>query len=128
MNVDWNPVIHVLDELSDGTHSFLELSYIAPHYKYSFDHISYVKFFCKPKFIAGLTVIIYINTTTANLSYLQLAARQQDCLRLGWLEVKEFYAFLYSQVRECWSIPFQPVQKWHWGIRRCHRFQGGYRA
>lgn len=32
MNIDWNPVIHVLDELSDGTHSFLELSYMAPHY------------------------------------------------------------------------------------------------
>ena|GEM_PF-4789020 len=33
MNIDWNPVIHVLDELSDGTHSFLELSYMAPHYE-----------------------------------------------------------------------------------------------
>ncbi len=32
VDIDWNPVIHVLDELSDGTHSFLELSYIAPHY------------------------------------------------------------------------------------------------
>ncbi len=33
MNIDWNPVIHVLDELSDGTHSLLELSYMAPHYE-----------------------------------------------------------------------------------------------
>lgn len=33
MNIDWNPVIHVLDELSEGPHSFLELSYMAPHYK-----------------------------------------------------------------------------------------------
>lgn len=33
MNIDWNPVIHILDELSDGTHSFLELSYMAAHYE-----------------------------------------------------------------------------------------------
>lgn len=32
MDLDWNPVIHTLDELSDGTHSFLELSYIVPRY------------------------------------------------------------------------------------------------
>ncbi len=33
MNIDWNPVIHILDELSDGPHSFLELSFMAPHYE-----------------------------------------------------------------------------------------------
>ncbi len=32
MNIDWNPVLHVLDELSEGTHSFLELSDMAHHY------------------------------------------------------------------------------------------------
>jgi hypothetical protein len=32
MNIDWNPVIQVLDELSDGTHSFLQLSYMASDY------------------------------------------------------------------------------------------------
>ena len=32
MRMDWNPVIHTLDTLSDGTHSFLELSYIVSHY------------------------------------------------------------------------------------------------
>ena len=25
--MDWNPVVHVMDKLSEGTHSFLELSY-----------------------------------------------------------------------------------------------------
>ncbi|MBC9030885.1 hypothetical protein IAG41_00625 [Sphingomonas sp. JC676] len=33
MQIDWNPVIHILDELSDGTHSFLELSYMVSHYE-----------------------------------------------------------------------------------------------
>ncbi len=33
MNIDWNPVIHILDELSEGTQSFLELSYTARHYE-----------------------------------------------------------------------------------------------
>ncbi|MBO9519782.1 MAG: hypothetical protein J7493_17120 [Porphyrobacter sp.] len=32
MQIDWNAVIHILDELSDGTHSFLELSYMPPNY------------------------------------------------------------------------------------------------
>ena len=32
VDIDWNVAIHVLDELSDGTHSFLELSYMMPHY------------------------------------------------------------------------------------------------
>lgn len=32
MQLDWNPVVHILDTLSDGTHSFLELSYMVPHY------------------------------------------------------------------------------------------------
>lgn len=32
MQVDWNPVVHILDTLSEGTHSFLELSYMVPHY------------------------------------------------------------------------------------------------
>lgn len=30
--IDWNPVVHILDELSDGTHSFLELSYMISRY------------------------------------------------------------------------------------------------
>ena len=33
MNIDWNPVIHILDKLSEGTHSLLELSYMAVHYE-----------------------------------------------------------------------------------------------
>lgn len=33
MNIDWNPVIHILDELSDGTHTFLELNYLSRHYE-----------------------------------------------------------------------------------------------
>lgn len=32
MQLDWNPVIHILDTLSEGTHSFLELSYMVSHY------------------------------------------------------------------------------------------------
>jgi hypothetical protein len=32
MQVDWNPVVHILDALSEGTHSFLELSYMVPDY------------------------------------------------------------------------------------------------
>jgi hypothetical protein len=32
MQVDWNPVVHILDTLSEGTHSFLELSYMMPNY------------------------------------------------------------------------------------------------
>ena len=32
MQIDWNPVVHILDKLSEGTHSFLELSYMASHY------------------------------------------------------------------------------------------------
>ncbi len=32
MNIDWNPVVHILDELSEGTHSFFELSYSQGHY------------------------------------------------------------------------------------------------
>jgi hypothetical protein len=32
VKIDWNPVIHILDELSDGTHSFLEMSYMAHNY------------------------------------------------------------------------------------------------
>jgi len=32
MQVDWNPVVHILDKLSEGTHSFLELSYMVPSY------------------------------------------------------------------------------------------------
>lgn len=32
MQLDWNPVVHILDTLSEGTHSFLELSYMVPHY------------------------------------------------------------------------------------------------
>ncbi|MBY0582369.1 MAG: hypothetical protein K2P68_05545 [Sphingomonas sp.] len=32
MQLDWNPVVHILDTLSDGTHSFLELSYMVRHY------------------------------------------------------------------------------------------------
>lgn len=32
MQVDWNPVVHILDTLSEGTHSFLELSYMVPDY------------------------------------------------------------------------------------------------
>ena len=38
MQIDWNPVIHILDELSDGTHSFLELSYMVPNY----DRVAFV--------------------------------------------------------------------------------------
>ena len=30
--MDWTPVVHVLDKLSEGTHSFIELSYMASHY------------------------------------------------------------------------------------------------
>jgi hypothetical protein len=33
MDLDWNPVIHVLDTLSEGTHSLLELGYMRQHYK-----------------------------------------------------------------------------------------------
>jgi intein/homing endonuclease len=33
MNIDWNPVVHILDELSEGPHSFLELSYLSRHYE-----------------------------------------------------------------------------------------------
>jgi hypothetical protein len=33
MNIDWNPVVNILDELSEGTHSLLELSYYKPHYE-----------------------------------------------------------------------------------------------
>ena len=33
MQVDWNPVVHILDTLSEGTHSFLELSYMVPNYE-----------------------------------------------------------------------------------------------
>ena len=32
MQIDWNPVVHTLDKLSEGTHSFPELSYMLPHY------------------------------------------------------------------------------------------------
>jgi hypothetical protein len=32
MNIDWNPVVHILDELSEGAHSFWELSYSQRHY------------------------------------------------------------------------------------------------
>lgn len=32
MQIDWNPVVHILDTLSEGTHSFLVLSYMLPHY------------------------------------------------------------------------------------------------
>lgn len=32
MQVDWNPVIHILDTLSEGSHSFLELSHMVPDY------------------------------------------------------------------------------------------------
>jgi hypothetical protein len=32
MQIDWNPVVHILDALSEGTHSFLELSHMLPHY------------------------------------------------------------------------------------------------
>ena len=30
--MDWNPVVHVLDKLSEGTHSLIELSYMASRY------------------------------------------------------------------------------------------------
>lgn len=30
--LDWNPVVHVLDKLSEGTHTLIELSYMAPRY------------------------------------------------------------------------------------------------
>jgi len=30
--LDWNPVVHVLDKLSEGTHSLLELSYMVCRY------------------------------------------------------------------------------------------------
>jgi hypothetical protein len=30
--LDWNPVVHVLDKLSEGTHSLIELSYMIPRY------------------------------------------------------------------------------------------------
>jgi hypothetical protein len=33
MGIDWNPVVHILDELSDGTHSLLELSYLGRRYE-----------------------------------------------------------------------------------------------
>ena len=32
MQIDWNPVVHILDKLSEGTHSFPELGYMLPHY------------------------------------------------------------------------------------------------
>lgn len=32
MDIDWNPIVHILDELSEGTHSLLELSYSQCHY------------------------------------------------------------------------------------------------
>ena len=32
MQVDWNLVVHILDTLSEGTHSFLELNYMGTHY------------------------------------------------------------------------------------------------
>ncbi len=35
MEIDWNPVVHILDTLSEGTHSLLELGYMAPHYERS---------------------------------------------------------------------------------------------
>ncbi|MDI1295963.1 MAG: hypothetical protein PSY12_08780 [bacterium] len=31
--MDWNPVVHILDQLSDGTHSALELSYMQSKYE-----------------------------------------------------------------------------------------------
>ena len=30
--MDWNLVVQILDTLSEATHSFLELSYMVPHY------------------------------------------------------------------------------------------------
>ena len=33
MDLDWNPVIHVLDTLSEGTYSLLELGYMRQDYK-----------------------------------------------------------------------------------------------
>jgi hypothetical protein len=38
MQIDWNPVLHILDALSEGTHSLLELSYMAP----SYDRVAFV--------------------------------------------------------------------------------------
>lgn len=38
MQIDWNPVFHILDSLSEGTHSFLELSYMA----LSYDRVAFV--------------------------------------------------------------------------------------
>ncbi len=35
MEIDWNPVVHILDPLSEGTHSLIELGYMAPHYQAS---------------------------------------------------------------------------------------------
>ena len=35
MEIDWNPVVHILDELSDGTHSLHELGYLAQRYERS---------------------------------------------------------------------------------------------
>ena len=35
MEIDWNPVVHILDTLSEGTHSLLELGYTARNYEQS---------------------------------------------------------------------------------------------
>lgn len=35
MEIDWNPVVHILDTLSEGTHSLLELGCMAKHYEQS---------------------------------------------------------------------------------------------
>jgi hypothetical protein len=35
MEIDWNPVVHILDTLSEGTHSLRELGYMAQHYEQS---------------------------------------------------------------------------------------------
>ena len=35
MEIDWNPVVHILDTLSEGTHSLRELGYMAQYYERS---------------------------------------------------------------------------------------------
>jgi hypothetical protein len=35
MEIDWNPVVHILDTLSEGTHSLRELGYMTQNYEQS---------------------------------------------------------------------------------------------